>query len=155
MKFDTATKETARQKTSELFTVIRMICSANEIDGVNISPDGTKCTITNDFVSLTVDVDIIDWELSVTELDYPLPVIKKPRSEFLIHPKAKSKTCFVPAWPSGCDFGWREKGSILKPYLSVAELAEWCVSQFMAIEKNCEIGQIRSEWRPNERPCRS
>jgi hypothetical protein len=68
---------------------------------------------------------------------------------------AKSKTCFVPAWPSGCDFCWRKKGRTPKLFLSVAELAEWCVSHFMAIEQRYKIGQIRPEWGHNKSPFRS
>jgi hypothetical protein len=155
MKFDAATAETARHKTSELFAEIQKICSALDIQGVNVGANEANCTITDDSVSLTVEVDILDSELSVSERDYPLHVLGEPGSVFQFHPKAKSKTCFVPAWSSNCDFGWREKGGTAKPFLSVAKLAEMCVSKFTALVQLNENGEIKREWRGNARPSRS
>ncbi len=155
MKFDAATTDTAKHKTSELFAEIQKICSALEIQGVNVGADETNCTITDDSVSLAVEVDILDGELSVSERDYPLHVLGEPRLGFQFHGTARSKACFVPAWSSGGDFGWRGKSGTAKPFLSAAKLAEMCVSKFTALVLLNENGEIKREWRGNARPSRS
>ena len=155
MRFDTATTEMAKQKTSALFAEIRKICSAQETHGVNAGSDGTNFTITGDRVSLTVELNASNVELSVSEWDYRVHIPGESISGFHFSRKALSRVCFVPDWPSGCTFGWREKGRTARPFLSVAELAEKCVSQFMALEQRDENGQIKHEWKGNEHPSRS
>jgi len=155
VKFNTATTEMAKQKTSELFAEIRKICSAHETQGVKADSDDTNCTITNDLVSLTVGLNALNGELSVSEWDCRVNIPSEPRSGFQFPRKALSKTHFVPGWPSGGTFGWREKGRTAQHFLSLAELAERCVNQFMTLERRNENGQIKREWRGNERPSRS
>jgi hypothetical protein len=155
MKFGTATSETAKHKTSELFAEIQKICSAREIQGVNFGADATNCTITNDLVSLTIEANALNWELSVSELDCRVLIPGEPISGYRFPREALVKACFVPDWPSGCTFGWREKGRTARPFLSVAELAEKCVSQFIALEQGDKNGQIKHEWKGYAHPSRS
>jgi hypothetical protein len=154
MKFGTAALETAKHKTSELFAEIPKICSAREIQGVNVGADATNCTITNDLVSLTIEANALNWELSVSEWDCRVNIPGEPRPPFQFPREALGKACFVPDWPSGCAFGWRENSRAALPSLSVAELAEKCVSQFIAIKQRNENGEFRHEWRGNEPPSR-
>lgn len=152
MKFDTATKEMAKQKTSELFAEIDKICSANETQGIHVSRGETSCTITNGRVSLTIDADFLDGELSVSKWDHPLHVPGESISGFQFPGKARSKACYMPDWPSGSTFGWREKSRTAKPFLSVAKLAAMCVSQFTGLVQRDETGPINREWRGNGHP---
>jgi hypothetical protein len=155
MKFDTATAEMAKQKTSELFAEIRKICSTDKTQRVNIGSDETNCTITNNLVSLIVELNALNGELSVSEHNYRVNIPSEPISGFHFPPKALSKACFVLHTQSGCTLGWRERGRTAHPFLSVAELAEKCVNQFIALEQRDEDGQIKRKWRDNERPSRS
>jgi hypothetical protein len=145
MEIYSATREVAKQKASNLFAEIRKICSTNQAREVDVGWDGTNCTITDGLVSLTVEVDVLSR----------VHILGEPISGFQFERMALSKACFVPDFPSGCNFGWREKGRTAKPFLSVAELAEWCVSQFIALERRNENGQIKHEWRGNAHPPRS
>jgi hypothetical protein len=153
MKFDTA-KEIVRQRTSDLFAQIGMVCSANETKGINVGWDDVNCTITNNLISLTVEMNVLNGELSVSEWSDRVIIPGEPISGFRFPPKALRKTCFVPDSPPGCNFGWRENGRPAHPLLSVAELAERCVRQFIALEQRYENGQVKREWRGNARPSR-
>jgi hypothetical protein len=128
-----------------------MVCSAQKI---NIGSDRTNCTITNDLVSLTIEVNVLSGELSVSEWDYRVHIPGESISEFHFSRKALSNTCFVPDCPSGCAFGWRENRRAALPSLSVAELAGKCVSQFIALQQRNENGELKHKWRGNERPSR-
>lgn len=154
MKFGTATSETAKHKTSELFAEIQKICPAREIQGVNVGADATNCTITNDLVSLTIEANALNWELSVSEWDCRVLIPGEPISGYRFPREALVKACFVPDWPSGCAFGWRKNRRAALRSLSVAELAEKCVSQFIALEQRNENGEFKHEWRGNEHPSR-
>lgn len=146
MKFDTA-KELVRQKTSDLFAEIEKKCSSGETRGIRVGSDEANCTITNDLVSLTVEMNVVNGELSVSRWSHRAVLPGEPISGFQFPLKALGKTRFVPDWPTGGTFGWRENREASLSLLSVTELAQKCVSQFIAIAQRDENGLIKREWR--------
>jgi hypothetical protein len=140
-------KKLVRQKTSDLFAEIEKTCSADETRGIRVGSDETNCTITNDLISLTVGMNVVNGELSVSKWSHRAVLPGEPISGFQFPPKALAKTRFVPDWPTGRTFGWRENGRAALPVLSVAELAQKCVSQFIALEQRDENGLIKRGWR--------
>ena len=138
----------------ELFAEIREICSAEKTHGAKVGLDGTSCAITNGRVSMTVELDVLSGELSVREWDHPVNLPGDPIAGFHFQRDERSEARFLPDRPSDCDFGWREKARTAKPFLTVAELAERCVSQFMALVQLDENGQINHEWMGNSHQSR-
>ena len=100
------------------------------------------------------EANALNWELSVSEWDCRVLIPGEPISGHRFPRKAIVKACFVPDCPSGCAFGWRENRRAARPSLSVAELAGKCVSLFLALKQRNENGEIKHEWRGNERPSR-
>lgn len=147
-------KEFVTEKAADLFAEVERICAANEAEGISVGSDEVNCTITNGLISLTIGLNVLNGELSVSEWSCRVPIPGEPISGLRFFPAALSKTCFVPDWPSGCAFGWRENRRAALPSLSVAELAGKCVNLFLALEQRNENGEIKHEWRGNERPSR-
>jgi hypothetical protein len=135
-------KELVKGKTADLFAEVERICAANEAEGINVGSDEVNCTITNGLISLTIGLNVLDGELSVSEWSCRVPIPGEPISGFRFFPAALRKTCFAPERPLDGDFCWREKRKLAQS-LSVVELAEKCVSQFMALEQRDGQGQIK------------
>ena len=135
-------KEMIEQKTADLFAEVGRICAANEAEGISVGSDDVNCTMTNGLISVTIELDVLDGKLAVSEWSCRVPIPGEPISGFRFFPKALRKICFVPDCHPNGDFGWLESHKPIRS-LSVCELAEKCVSQFMALEQRDEHGQIK------------
>lgn len=135
-------KELVKEKTADLFAEVERICAANEAEGINVGSDEVNCTITNGLISLTIGLNVLNGELSVSEWNCRVPIPGEPISGFRFFPPALRKTCFGPDRPLDGEFCWREKRKLAQS-LSVVELAKKCVSQFIALVQRDGQGQVK------------
>ena len=135
-------KGTIKQNAAYLFDEVGKICVANDAEGIHVGSDETNCTITNDVISLSIELNVVDEEITVSEWNCRIPIPGEPVSGFRFFPAAIHKTYFVPKLSFDGESGWVEKQKPARS-LSVAKLADKCVDQFVALVHRDEAGQIK------------
>jgi hypothetical protein len=133
----------AKDSVANLFAQIEKSCAASGTIGMEVGCDDVNCTMTNSSVSLILEWDVVNGVLSVSELSYRAVIPGERIPGFAFYPEALSKTYFRPDRLSGDDLGWRENGKPQNSLLSVRELADQFMSQFMALDQLDKSGRIK------------
>jgi hypothetical protein len=135
-------EELVKQKAEDLFFEVGRLCAADENEGINVGSDEANCTITNGLISLTIELNAANEELLVSEWSCRIPIPGEPIAGFRFFSQSLHSTRFAPEHALDGEFCWLEKRKSAQP-LSVVALAEKCLSQFIALERRDEAGEIK------------